>query len=1348
MKMRVLTILLMGVLVASSASAIVYVNKANGGVADGTSWATAFPTIQVAIDAAAGAGGDDVWVAGSRGGSDGVYNEQRTENWGTVSVPGSLVLKDNVHVYGGFDATETTLSQRGVRLSITTIDGSVARAGLPAYHVVVCGNDATAVVNARLDGFTVSGGRATGVLGDYHTFYGAGMFIWLSNPTVANCTFTNNIATTSGGGIAIESRALIAEPIIENCVIAANVASRAADGLGTTWSGGGGIYINRGTGATAPAPSLFNCTVANNTIGSPGVGIYGANSGGIYDWESSPNLNSCIVYANNVGGIQDQRLAYPLPTAAVVSYSDIQGGFAGVGNINLAPQFASAELDLLNTSPCRDTGDPTNPAGFTRDLPGSTRPIVQLDMGAYEYVPLAPNALCLNPTVTLDGSGQVTVTTADIFDPATTADGGIYRVSANPGMPATFTCADRGPHTFQMIVTDYIGKTGTCNAVVTVVDTTAPTAACVDYSVDLSAAGAYTLAPADLAAITVGSTDNCAITSIAAVPNAFDCSNVGPNAVTVTLSDAAGNSTQCNITVTVNDVTPPTALCQDYTLTFTGSGGTITAANVDAGSNDACGIKSLAVAPDTFGCAELGANTVTLTVTDNNDLVSTCTATVTVVEAEAPVVVCNDITVTLAGSAYTLTQTDIDAIALGSSDNCGNVTAVVVPDSFTCDNLGDNTVTLTVTDSDGNSNSCNATVTVTRALGITDAAPTPQVKYVGEGAVMSVEACGGTAIANYAFAWFFDADGALGPAAPQALADGAPHPADPATTVAIANVARVSTLTLGNLQQATEGQYYCELNDGATTVTSGAAQVTVYDNLAIATSPADLTRNEIETASFNVVLAADSGIPPYSYDWQWDNGTTWVSLADGPHPSGSDSVISGAGTDTLSIALGDTGIQDAGQYRVVVTDSGAPQTVTSDEATLTVTNFMAAYLTPANVRAYDDEAVALTVNVGNGIPPYTFQWFKDGVLVATTPNTNATTDVLDLGIADAGDIGTYKVTVDDSVVINPPVDSNSCPVDVKPRPTISVQPVDEFVYAGQAMNFNVTVVDGFQPYTYVWRAMGAPIPGYPSVPVLTAPVPLAYNGAIVDVIIVDQGSTLSGAVTLDSNDVVLHVGTAITFPIQPEDHRAYSDEPSFDLSATFAGGLFVASYEWSRVPAGGGAATSFGVNTGSIPNTVTLAVNPAGEDGSYDYKVSIGDAVGATDSDPARVDFANHVHFTQGLADAEIVTHQNFSFEVVVEGGLPPVSYQWFKDDGAKAWQPITGANASSLDFPDPQESDSGRYRVEVTEGNSSLSNAEMISSEATLTVKKGIPVAGGLGLAALAAATALLGAARIRRRR
>src|SRR5204862_7706168 len=119
------------------------------------------------------------------------------------------------------------------------------------------------------------------------------------------------------------------------------------------------------------------------------------------------------------------------------------------------------------------------------------------------------------------------------------------------------------------------------------------------------------------------------------------CSNVGPNTVTLTVTDVNGNSATCTATVTVIDSVPPVAVARDLTVQLDATGhATITAAQINNGSSDACGIASLSLDKTNFDCSNIGANTVTLTVTDNNGNSQTCTAAVTVVDDQKPTIVC------------------------------------------------------------------------------------------------------------------------------------------------------------------------------------------------------------------------------------------------------------------------------------------------------------------------------------------------------------------------------------------------------------------------------------------------------------------------------------------------------------------------------------------------------------------------------------------------------------------------------------------------------------------------------------------------------------------------------------
>jgi hypothetical protein len=169
-----------------------------------------------------------------------------------------------------------------------------------------------------------------------------------------------------------------------------------------------------------------------------------------------------------------------------------------------------------------------------------------------------------------------------------------------------------------------------------------------------------------------------------------------------------------NIIVVTVDNTPPTAICQDIIVQLDGSGNaTITEDAVNNGSFDSCGTLTFDTDITSFTCADIGANSVVLTVTDEDSNSSNCNATVTVEDNVAPSAVCQNITIQLnaAGNA-SIVAADIDG---GSSDNCGSVTLSASKTAFTCADLGANNVTLTVDDGNGNSDSCTATVTVTDA---------------------------------------------------------------------------------------------------------------------------------------------------------------------------------------------------------------------------------------------------------------------------------------------------------------------------------------------------------------------------------------------------------------------------------------------------------------------------------------------------------------------------------------------------------------------------------------------------------------------------------------------------------
>ncbi|MCA9426001.1 MAG: HYR domain-containing protein, partial [Candidatus Omnitrophica bacterium] len=73
------------------------------------------------------------------------------------------------------------------------------------------------------------------------------------------------------------------------------------------------------------------------------------------------------------------------------------------------------------------------------------------------------------------------------------------------------------------------------------------------------------------------------------------------------VTDTAGLSATCTVNITVQDITPPSAVCQTTTLNLDASGmATLNPGDVDNGSSDNCGIASMSVSPNLFTCVEIG----------------------------------------------------------------------------------------------------------------------------------------------------------------------------------------------------------------------------------------------------------------------------------------------------------------------------------------------------------------------------------------------------------------------------------------------------------------------------------------------------------------------------------------------------------------------------------------------------------------------------------------------------------------------------------------------------------------------------------------------------------------------
>ena len=445
-------------------------------------------------------------------------------------------------------------------------------------------------------------------------------------------------------------------------------------------------------------PAGFSIDDISLTVTSPtgGIGIT------LTATDSSGNTSSC----SSMVFIVDSLVPTAICKNATIFLDSMGNASVGISDVNDG-SFDNCAIDSMTLSKydytCADLG--TNSVTLVVvDVNGN----VDSCTGTVTvYDVLSPFITCKPDTLYLGATGVDTAIAMNLVD--SVWDNCSYTVTASPTI---FDCSKTGVNPVNVTVTDADGRTSSCYSNLTVLDTVSPTVACNSPTVYLNAIGLATITVGD---IDNGSTDNCAISTMTISNNSFDCSNIGANPVTLTVTDASGNVSTCTSTVTVVDNTAPIAICQDITVYLDATGNvTIDSTDTDNGSTDNCTISTIALSQTAFDCTHVGiVNTVVVTVTDNSGNSSTCSSTVTVVDNVNPTANCKDATVYLdATGNVSITTADVNNT---STDNCA-FTMSLSNSTFTCADAGDNTVTLYATDASGNLSLCTSTVTVLDTL--------------------------------------------------------------------------------------------------------------------------------------------------------------------------------------------------------------------------------------------------------------------------------------------------------------------------------------------------------------------------------------------------------------------------------------------------------------------------------------------------------------------------------------------------------------------------------------------------------------------------------------------------------
>ena len=300
------------------------------------------------------------------------------------------------------------------------------------------------------------------------------------------------------------------------------------------------------------------------------VGRFSLNSaaydgpGGAYD---GVNYLDGQCYGVNVGGLGNvPPSASNLPLNSTVNVACGQ-------TVTLDPRFLGPEVNQTMTVAV-NTGALCNTTVTTTDGTTASAHIVitgsECNVGTHPLVltvtdngsPVGVTTVTLNVVVAACCSLQLTALPTPVACVGG-SDGALDLMVANGAAPFAYRWSNGATTqdlagvpagSYTVTVTDGNSCSATATYALGQQEDTAPTVRTRNITLPLNAAGTATLAPA---AVDNGSTDNCGFT-LALSRTAFDCTNLGPNTVTLTATDAAGHSASQPATVTVVDTELPT----------------------------------------------------------------------------------------------------------------------------------------------------------------------------------------------------------------------------------------------------------------------------------------------------------------------------------------------------------------------------------------------------------------------------------------------------------------------------------------------------------------------------------------------------------------------------------------------------------------------------------------------------------------------------------------------------------------------------------------------------------------------------------------------------------------------
>ena len=406
----------------------VFVNPLATGANNGTSWADAYVDLQNALSLQEA--GQEFWVIA------GTYIPDVSNRYIRF-----YISADNVKIYGGFNGTETQLSQRDFVTNETVLSGDIDNNDTSVSFTSTSRSDnsnniiAIAANNILLDGLTISDGHASAGVLDGAGLRKTGNDGFKTGLKIQNCIFKNNVAFNGGAAIRAEFKLANATDSFEiiNCKFDNNLSRYGAsmyvntagllntlnfnvynnifsnnlctDNGSTTGHIGSAGWV-RPSGNNILNATFINNTYSNNKDDGTTTGFSNANRGTLALSESGGGtmnvaMHNSVFWENKIRGTNTVAKALSgwttgLPTNLTITNSIDENDFSNVpvsaktNTIATNPSFSDGPNDdytLQLLSPAIDSGNNSIiPATLTLDFLGNQRIFNStVDMGAYEF---------------------------------------------------------------------------------------------------------------------------------------------------------------------------------------------------------------------------------------------------------------------------------------------------------------------------------------------------------------------------------------------------------------------------------------------------------------------------------------------------------------------------------------------------------------------------------------------------------------------------------------------------------------------------------------------------------------------------------------------------------------------------------------------------------------------------------------------------------------------------------------------------------------------------------------------------------------------------------------------------